>query len=213
MAAPRFEQRKVGDIEASRYGYVTVTSAAFVKLVEQVRTFGFTDPVVVRNTDGKPQIVDLYGEHLWRAAVELQMETIPVYNIGDVSEAEAREMSLAFREIHGTPDSIRLADVLRQINASTDLARMAEVLPLDTHQLRHLIESVDFNFAGLSPKDTRPKNGGGGGAAKVNATIKVKVPPSTAQRLVAIAATPEQALVMLLDDWERRIAAAAKEPA
>ena len=204
---PKFQDRKVGDIETSGYGYVTVTSTAFVKLVEQIRTFGFTDPVVVRNTAGKPQIVDLYGEHLWRAAVELQMDTIPVYNIGDVDEAEAMAMSLAFREIHGTPDSIRLADVLRQINTTADLARMAEVLPYDAHQLRHLIESVDFSFAGLSPKDTRPKNGGGG-ATKTNVKIKLMVPPSTAQRLAAIAATPEQALIMLLDDWDRRIAAA-----
>ena len=194
----------IDKVKPNKWNYVTVTPAAFTKIVEQLRRFGFTDPLVVREAGGNYEIVDNYGEHYWRAAIELQMVTVPVYSLGKLSDEDAEQLALALREIHGEPDEIRLSDLLRSIHAASNIERMAEVLPYDGKQLRYLIDAVDFSFSKLSPKDTRPKHNPDATPKEAKHRIEFELEEPAAGQFASVAPAPEEALVQLLDEWDRQ---------
>ncbi len=124
-------------------------------LGERGSRFGFTLPIIVRELGkGKFEIID--GEHRWRAAKELLMPEVRVVNLGVVPDEKAKQLTILLNELGGSPDQVRLADLLRDINATVDFAALSAVMPYSSKELAMFIESVDFSFSKLSDQDTRP---------------------------------------------------------
>lgn len=64
----------------------------FEKVKKSLETNGFASPLLVREKDGKYEIID--GQHRFLAAKELGYKEVYVYNAGDVSDEEAKAMTL-----------------------------------------------------------------------------------------------------------------------
>lgn len=156
---------KTALIHPNDYNYNKMTPAAFNKLVEIIREFGFTAPIIVRNGDvvkkGKKDTVQHYrvidGEHRWRAAIELHMPEVRVINLGDVSDERAKQLTIILNEMGGSPDQVRLAELMREINETVDFNALAKVMPYSQKELSALIDTIDFSFASLSDRDSRPQ--------------------------------------------------------
>ncbi len=134
----------------------------FEKLLNSIKRFGFTIPVVVRELGDRYQIVD--GEHRWRAAKSLRMDRIPARNIGTVPDDVAKQLTVIFNELSGSPDEVRLADLLRDVAETVELDMLKEVMPFPDRELENLIESVDFSFKNLpsvGPIIPAPEDGDG----------------------------------------------------
>lgn len=114
------------------------------KLKESMRRYGCYKPVVVRElADGTLEI--LGGEHRARVAGELGFETIPVANLGRVSDKQAKAIGLADNGRYGDDDVIKLADILKEIGAEDaelflpfdekDLASIFSISKMDVEDL------------------------------------------------------------------------------
>lgn len=146
----------IGNVRPNGYNYNAQSPAVFNKLVESMRRFGFTLPIIVRElAKGKFEIID--GEHRWRGAKELAMPEVRVINLGKVTDERAKQLTIILNELGGSPDQVRLAELLRDINTDVTFDELAKVMPYSDKELNALIDAVDFSFASLSDEDTRPK--------------------------------------------------------
>lgn len=114
-----------------------------VRLKASIEKFGFYKPIICRTTaDGALQI--LGGEHRWRVACSMGLETVPVVNLGSISDKQAKTIGLADNGQYGEDDALKLAQILREIGqedveillpySESDLAGMfaAEEVDLDS---------------------------------------------------------------------------------
>jgi len=106
-----------------------------------IETKGLKAPIFVRtipNTFGY-EVVD--GEQRLTACVELGFKEVVVYNLGDISEQEAKELTLWFEQ--QVPfNEIKLATLLKDMTLKfPDLQ-----VPFTGQQLENYVKMADFNF-------------------------------------------------------------------
>ena len=114
----------------------------YQKELASIRQFGFVSPLIVRRLEGFYQIID--GEHRWRAAKELGISEVPIWDLGQVDDAVAKQLTIVLNETRGKtqPDLLRplLEDLLEHQTADQLLA----VLPYTPEQFKGLLSSFDW---------------------------------------------------------------------
>lgn len=222
------------DCRPNTYNYNAQSSEVFGKLVNSMRLYGFTKPLVCRSFTEVPGYEIIDGEHRWRAAQQLSMPNVMIVDLGLVDDVTAKQLSIVLNELGGSPDQVRLAELLRDINTDVSIEDLSKVMPFSDKELKMLTEIVDFSFASMSGEDTRPalttaeqEAIDGKKAEKVaEAEEKANKPQKTqltfsyeaekadeiSRRLEAVMASPEKALEKLLDAWEAKPASKAKKP-
>lgn len=121
----------------------------FTKEKNSLRRFGFVVPIIVRpiQKTERYQIID--GEHRWRAATELNMEYVPVHDIGPVSDYEAEQLTIILNELRGKPNEKKLQISLKRLLASDTLDRLTEVLPYSKEEYAKIAQLPDFDWGRL----------------------------------------------------------------
>lgn len=221
-------------VKPNRHNYNVQSSETFNKLVENVREFGFVEPVIVRSLEGGQKEI-INGEHRYHGALQLGMTEISIVDLGVVDDARAKQLTITLNELGGKPDQVRLAELLRDIHAAegVSLEDLERLMPYSGKELDMLITAVDFSFANLSTDDTRrpvpeepaagdapagganaAPEGGQGGALPVGAGGEPQEAVSfvygaadaakVRERLSAVSKSPEAALEKLLDCWDKR---------
>lgn len=159
-------------VRPNPWNYNVQKGDTFAKTVASLRTFGFVQPIVVRTLpDGVKEIIN--GEHRWRAAGQLGMAEVPIVDLGVIDDAKAKQLSVVLNELGGEPDLVRLADVLRDVNAAVGFEALAATLPFPERELTLMLSEVTFSFAALSTSDTRaPEPAESSDEAQANAAIE-----------------------------------------
>ena len=85
----------------------------FQKIVESIQVNGFKSPIIVRETDEGYEICD--GQQRWTAAKQLGFDKIYIYNLGKISEAEAKSVTL-WMETQVKFNEIELAPLVAELN-------------------------------------------------------------------------------------------------
>lgn len=145
------------DLKPNPWNYNRQTPAMFKKLIAAIKRHGFTKPIIVCaiEDEGHWRIID--GEHRWRAATALGMTTVPVVDLGVVSEARAKELTIILNELHGDPNEARLSDLLRDISGVEKVDEMLEVMPFVRSEMDAYLSTIDFGFTNLSEEDPSPE--------------------------------------------------------
>lgn len=145
----------IDEVHPNPWNYNRQAEKMFGKLTESMRKFGFVEPLVTRNRPaGGYEIIN--GEHRWQAAKVLQMSTVSIFNLGNVEEAKAKQLCIVLNELGGTPDLLRLSDLLRDINTSVVYDDLAAVMPFQPEELKTMLELQTFSYDGLASEDPRP---------------------------------------------------------
>lgn len=110
----------------------------FGKLMESIKKFGFTDPIIVREDDNDTLVI-VGGEHRWKVATELGMPEVPIVNLGPVSEADAHLQMVVLNETKGTPDDDLLSSLLKEVHLEVGDAGLV-VLPYTEARLTELLD-------------------------------------------------------------------------
>jgi DNA modification methylase len=128
-------------------------------LEHSVDHFGLVDPIIVRRQD----ISVIGGHQRIAAARSLGLTQVPVIFV-DVSEEEAKVLSLALNKISGAWDEHKLAELLRELDglAGLDLSVAgfddedikAYLAALEAEVVRHKEENFDFEAAIQEARDT-----------------------------------------------------------
>lgn len=115
-----------------------VAPSEMEKLKASLSRHGWVRPVMVRETDFGHEI--LGGQHRVEAAIELGHETVPVVNLGRISDQKAKEVGLIDNARYGQDDALGLAELLKDLGGAK---AMAEFLPIGDEELASL--STDFD--------------------------------------------------------------------
>ena len=87
------------------------------KLDSSLKRFGVFKPVIVRELiDGTLQIIG--GEHRAQSAARLGYKTIPIVNLGMISDQKAKEISLVDNDRFGEDDMFKLAELVGTLDVS-----------------------------------------------------------------------------------------------
>ncbi len=106
-----------------------MTAAMYAKALESIQLYGFIDPLTVRFKDGHYQIID--GEHRFRAGRDLGMDSFPVLIINNLSDADAKKLTIVMNELHGQADPDKMGDLLAEILNDSSIDDLLKAMPYD----------------------------------------------------------------------------------
>lgn len=120
------------------------------KLLESVKELGAFKPILVREVKGgKLQI--LGGEHRWKAAKQLGMEEVPVWNLGVISDEKAKKIGLIDNARYGEDDTLGLAALLKELGNE-----FMRIMPISDVDLAALADASNLALDDLDSIDSGP---------------------------------------------------------
>lgn len=133
-----------------------MTPDMYEKAVASIRAFGFVDPITVRPAgDGSFEIID--GEHRWKAALAEGLKTVPVFDIGDVDDDMARQLTIVLNETRGQSDPKRLGALLRDLASRSSVDDLISTLPYTREAFDRLTGLASIDWSALAqPPDRFP---------------------------------------------------------
>lgn len=162
------------------------------KLKANIRRNGLIENIIIRELHDDAGELTCYevvnGNHRLRAVQELGTYTfLHVYNLGNISEIQAKRIAVETNETKFASDRNRLDELIYEVLASEESIDVRETLPYDTLTL-DLIESAyrteglnDFNLEDYSQEESSSNYGGA--ARRDAATIDEQVPTLYSIRL------------------------------
>ena len=126
------------------------------KLQATIEKKGFVLPLVVRSVPAGYEVID--GAHRLICARNLKMKSLPCIDLGKITDQEAKVWCEVFIHLHGQPDLVKEAELIRSLvnDDGMDLTALAETLPLAENAVESLYKSLDFDwdqFGAAPPTD------------------------------------------------------------
>jgi ParB-like chromosome segregation protein Spo0J len=126
-----------------------MTAEMMEKERASIREFGFIDPMTVRQDGEYYQIID--GEQRWGAGLSEDIEVFPCIVL-DVSEDEARELTIILNDVRGQFEESRLASLVQDLSKRRERARMENLLPYDSRRIDQLIDRREIDWSELEKR-------------------------------------------------------------
>lgn len=138
MTVPTFAQIPAAYLAANPWNPNKMTAFMYEKAVESLKEFGFIAPVIVRQLGPDfYQIID--GEHRFRAALSLGWVEIPCVLVEELSEAQAKKLTVVLNELHGQLDPGKLSDLLGDLADSGEIADLFSSMPFTSDVLKGFV--------------------------------------------------------------------------
>lgn len=113
------------------------------KLRKSIADRGFVTAVVIRELpSGDLEI--LGGQHRVEVAIDMGLKEVPFLNVGRISDAEAKKITLVDNSRYGTDDTISLAKIYEEIGLSS--AELAAFLPYTETDFDTVARAVDIDL-------------------------------------------------------------------
>jgi ParB-like chromosome segregation protein Spo0J len=136
-----------------------MSQAMMAKELLSIETHGFIVPVTVRELVDSFELLD--GEHRWKCARHLGISPIPCWNLGEVEEDDAKQLTIILNETKGDYDAERmrrLVQDLAQRRSPEDLGRIlpfsAERMAAMTGQRAEIFDKLSERLQNRSKADT-----------------------------------------------------------
>jgi ParB/RepB/Spo0J family partition protein len=123
----------------------------FTKQKNSLEKFDFVQPIVVREIPEGYEIVN--GAHRYRAAQELNMPTVPVWNVGVVSDAYAQQLTIMLNELKGRPNVDNLASLIAGLDAQLGREEIVQNLPYSAQAIDDMINTLEFDWKTFEAED------------------------------------------------------------
>lgn len=128
-----------GNLSANPWNPNKMDDAMLAKERESIVQYGFVVPVVVREIGPlEYQIID--GEHRYRIGLELGMSEFPCWNLGEVDEATARQLTIVLNETRGTADEDKLGNLIRDLLGRRDEEGLRAAMPFSKERFDALVK-------------------------------------------------------------------------
>lgn len=144
-----------------------------LRLEESMRRNGCYKPIICRELgDGSLQIIG--GEHRARTAERLGIATVPVINLGAITDSKAKEIGLVDNGRYGEDDPLMLGEILKDLGVEEVMTYM----PFHADDLAGLFSAGDVDLDEISidgvddkKADQQPER-----QALTHAVLRFKVP-------------------------------------
>lgn len=133
---------KISELFPNPWNTNTVAPDNQAKIEASIKRYGMFKPLICRTLDdGRLQIVG--GEHRWEAAKAVGIQEVPVVNLGKIDDKRAKEISLIDNSRYGTDDSLKLAEVLKELDD------VSEVMPISNKELEEIFSATTIDLDAL----------------------------------------------------------------
>lgn len=140
----RYELVDPRSIQPNPWNTNVVSHENEVKLRASIERNGMFKPVLVRElADGTLQ--SLGGWHRAEQAAEIGLKEIPAIILGNISDERAKEISLADNARYGIDDTLKLSELLGEL----DVATIEEIMPWSHNDIVALTASLAVNVDDL----------------------------------------------------------------
>ena len=112
----------------------------FEKGKKSVEELGMLGSILVREIAGHYEILD--GEHRWKYGKELGYTEMPVETMGEISDDEAKLLTILINNVRGKDDIEKRAKILQQLNDG-----QLSLLPFTEQQIKFEKELISFDFS------------------------------------------------------------------
>jgi hypothetical protein len=155
------------------------------KIDASVQRLGMFKPIVVRTlADGTLQI--LGGAHRRDSAIRLGLPTVPVVNVGTVSDKKAKEIGLVDNGRYGNDDTIALSKLLDELGTPGELG---EFLPYTDTDFESIFATSNIALDDLDDLDlddtAGPVTTPATRAPQTHAIMRFKVPVEDVDTITA----------------------------
>lgn len=128
------------------------------KLRHSIERHGMFKPVIVRSLDtqfagGGLVYQCIGGWHRCEQAIELGYETVPAIYLGDIDDDKAKEISLIDNARYGLDDTLRLSQVLEDL----DLSTIEGFMPWTNRDIEAMTASIAVDIDDLDIDPTMPE--------------------------------------------------------
>lgn len=155
-----FREVRPSELHPNAWNPNVMSQEDYDKALESIDRFGFVDPITVREGPEGFEIID--GENRWRAARDKKLPTVPIIVL-DVSDDDARALTIVLNELRGKPDQARLAELVADLASRRSVLELERVLPFKRSQLAQMVaarrEEIDWDRL-QAPKPVAPTDGG-----------------------------------------------------
>lgn len=149
MTKLRMDEVAVGDLKANPWNTNIVTPENEEKIKASLKRFGMFRPILARTlSDGSLEI--LGGEHRWTVAKQLGYKTVPVINLGVITEQKAKEVGLVDNGRYGEDDALALSELLKDLGSADEILAF---LPYSGDELESLFSSSSIALDDLDILD------------------------------------------------------------
>lgn len=163
------------------------------KLEESIRRNGMFKPVLVRELNGSYEIIG--GEHRWQISKRLGINPIPIANFGEISDKQAKEISVLDNLRYGTDDTLPYAELLKSIG---EAAELQEFIPFAEDDLALIFSSADIAIDDLGidenfEQSTEIPEPPAAKAPKTHTVMRFKVTLGDAEKITALISRTQRA--------------------
>ena len=126
----------------------------YLEVKKEIETQGLYEAITVREVDSKFEIID--GYHRWRACNELGFKEMRVNNLGEVSEANARIITLNKEKLKIPLSELLVGKLVKELSELVPIETLPDMihLPLDT--VNEYIALDDFDFGQFDHQEVEP---------------------------------------------------------
>jgi ParB-like chromosome segregation protein Spo0J len=150
----------------------------YQKELASLRRFGMVAPLIVRRispgttaeappgTHRRPkapsptppatptfELVD--GEHRLKGGKELGYKEVPIWDLGEIPDAVAKQLTIVLNETRGSPDPGKLGELLMDLLTTELPTDLLAVLPFPEERFTELTKLAEFDWSAVAePKKT-----------------------------------------------------------
>lgn len=141
----------INRIFENTWNYNVQDDDMFTKQKNSLEKFDFVQPIVVREIPEGFEIIN--GAHRYRAAQELGMPTVPIWNVGVVSDAYAQQLTIMLNELKGRPNIDSLASLIKDLDDVLGRDEIVTNLPYSSQAIDDMINTLEFDWATFEAED------------------------------------------------------------
>jgi len=146
-----FKILPIGVLELAPWNYKTNDSVLLQKLMKNIKRSGQVENILVRPLEnGKYEVVN--GNHRLMALNELKYEDVFVYDLGDITEAQAKRIAVETNETKFSSDPLKLAETIRELTIA--FSDLEETAPFSQGELDNFSSLLDFNWDSEEKEET-----------------------------------------------------------
>lgn len=142
----------IKELVKADWNYKTDDEAKLKKLQENIKRNGQIENIIIRELDtGFFEIVN--GNHRYEALLSLNQNNVMCYNLGKISDSQARRIAIETNETRFETDNIKLAELISEISQDFTLEDLEETMPFNQTELTNFKELLDFDWNKFSPTE------------------------------------------------------------
>jgi len=148
------KQVQIDEIMPNPWNPNVQDKATFEKEKKSIQELGMLGSILVRDYFGKYQILD--GEHRWKAAKELGYTEMTVETMGEISDQQAKFLTIHLNNLRGKDDVFKRAAILKELEQG-----QLEMLPWSQEEIENEKQLITFDFAQYNKESDLPKRSPG----------------------------------------------------